>query len=364
MDKDQIQHLYMEDGTLNNFLKNRDLVIWGGGSSGKKAFESVTAAGCRVHAVCDSNIEASPFQGVPLIRPDELQAYSEYFLVLAFFAWPSVLAHLPDVFQGRIFADFPYYKKYGKQCLVCGSDNTVSAKAHFAPFIVEREFAGENKPTKLVTCSNCGMSYSEYRPNDEEMGRLYDQYWTKQYDEQRKRFEPTYSSDRYFTSEWISSRREGMYDFISSAVDLTGIKNVLDYGGDEGEYLSERFLPAQRFVFDISNRETVEGVIRIASLEELKNQSWDLILCSEMLEHVNGPKQFMRLFAELLASDAFLYVEVPHEENFKSYSDAEIHEHINFYSPKSLEKLGISSGFKLLSFKDSGFTYFCVYQKQ
>lgn len=30
MDKDQIQHLYMEDGTLNNFLKNRDLVIWGG----------------------------------------------------------------------------------------------------------------------------------------------------------------------------------------------------------------------------------------------------------------------------------------------------------------------------------------------
>ena len=342
----QVKHLYLENGSINPNLYEDSFVIWGMGGEGERLWQSLPDD-AREKVICflDSDMKkvGMKFHGKPICHSDTLKnLHDDVCVALAFNAWPEVESLISDQ-NYHVFADYRYEHEPtggGQTCIVCGG-TCVESKAHFAPFIEEREFLGHPPTSKLVTCKDCGLSFSSYRPNDEEMARLYTGYRGEEYYNTRHKHEPQYTqaeNNRYTTDEYISLRRNRLQNFIAEYV--SGVKTVLDYGGDKGQFIPERFKDAKKYVFDISGIKPCDGVENICRLDDLFHQEFDFVMCCHLLEHVSNPMEIAANLARCVAQGGYVYVEVPYETRFLRYSDYAFHEHINFFTEEALRALG------------------------
>ena len=337
-----MKHLYKETGEISDKLLQKDIVIWGCGNDGKKLYHTQESSAAKVRAFCDSNQDliGTYLFHIPVISSESLREYSDCNLALAFFRWKEIMEKIPEEMLENCYADFLFLHKdieNGIRCLICGGEQCTHDKAHFAPFLTECMFEGSKKPTQLIHCQDCGVYYSEYRPNSIEMDRLYKDYRGETYVKQRIRYEPEYTADVYYDKEVEGWRKKRLGTYLKENLNIENIHYFLDYGGDNGGFIPDEFNHACRYVYDISGVDVVPGVCRIKSLEELKNYSWDLITCCHVLEHVSDPLQIVEIMADLLHSGSYLYIEVPYENWFKQYSNVEINEHINFFDGKTME---------------------------
>lgn len=77
---------------------------------------------------------------------------------------------------------------------------------------------------------------------------------------------------------------------------------------------------------------------------------YDLIVCRHVLEHIPYPSDVLTEIHQCMKDETLLYVEVPHEAvmaqslDVKASDKKHWHEHINFFSIKSLEILLKSCG--------------------
>ena len=154
----------------------------------------------------------------------------------------------------------------------------------------------------------------------------------------------------------------------------------MDYGGNEGKTFTDRIGTRGKFVFDISGVKTIDGVNGISDFEELKQHSFDFIMCNMVFEHVSYPLEILKNLKEIGDEDTLYYIEVPDENPFikgnkfsiwknwplifnrnlsivhliKSYFKQlkdpfmPMKEHINFFTEKSLTVMIESNGFQLL----------------
>lgn len=237
-----------------------------------------------------------------------------------------------------------------KKCIICGNPHTKKLKANFVPFLTERMFNNENKQTSFIYCPVCNFYFSEYRPNEEELGRLYKDYRGEEYQKQRQKFEPAYTEEFNkslgFSEDVIAFRKYSMMQIIKNFILPENIKTVLDWGGDAGQYIPDEFVNAEKYVYDISGIKTQEGVQLLTSKESLKNRHWDLILCDHVLEHLSDPVSTVNEIISLMDKGSYLYVELPLEkyaEEYRLQGDKKestfIHEHINLFSTQTLENL-------------------------
>jgi 2-polyprenyl-3-methyl-5-hydroxy-6-metoxy-1,4-benzoquinol methylase len=96
-------------------------------------------------------------------------------------------------------------------------------------------------------------------------------------------------------------------------------------------------------VYDISGRSIVDGAKSIG-LDQTGFEDFNLIICSNVLEHVAAPAEVLNDIATKMANDAILYIEVPHEPIMMGDTDLvnlatrkkHWHEHINFFSETAL----------------------------
>jgi SAM-dependent methyltransferase len=91
------------------------------------------------------------------------------------------------------------------------------------------------------------------------------------------------------------------------------IARVLDFGGDRGELTRAAFPEAEHFVYDISGVKPAEGVRALHSMEECATVEFDLILTSNVLEHVGSPLAITRQIAQVARPGTLLFHEVPLE---------------------------------------------------
>ncbi len=93
--------------------------------------------------------------------------------------------------------------------------------------------------------------------------------------------------------------------------------------------------------------------------------SYDLITCTEVLEHLPDPLSAFKLFSSLLAPTGVLSVMTllhhTDEEHFLGWHYIREKSHVSFYSVKTLEYLGSVSGLHLLH--SDGFRYACFGKK-
>lgn len=226
-------------------------------------------------------------------------------------------------------------------CLFCLSKNITRRISRFVPFLEERMFLFEPKDTYIVHCNNCDISYSSYRPNDEEMARLYSGYRDENYQKQRQKYEPSYTKEFNenlgHNSSNVISRKKFLESIVKRYVNTDKIKKVLDYGGDSGQFIPDCFSGADKYVYEVSNVPTVDGVKNISEKEIESNPDFDFVMCCHVLEHVTNPIEVIYKLISYCKNDGYIYIEVPYET--VPFAGNYIHEHINVYRTKTFIKL-------------------------
>ena len=109
-------------------------------------------------------------------------------------------------------------------------------------------------------------------------------------------------------------------------------------------------------IYDISNKDVIDGA-KTVTRKEAFSKKYNLIICSNVLEHVSYPSDLLGDILNVMYKDSVLYIEVPLENIFLEGS-TEInlkkkhwHEHVNFYSEESLRCLMKNVGLEIISLR-------------
>ena len=256
------------------------------------------------------------------------------------------------------------------RCICCDARGLLASPAVLMPFVAKRAFGWE--PVEITSewgmrdlkpghaysicntfrCMKCGVLFLDIRFNESEMSALYRNYRGEEYTSTRERFEPGYSARNDILvagSTYIPEVEAFLSAFAAPPL------RMLDWGGDTG--LNTPFLGqlSLHHIYDISDKDPVHGGQSIGR-STIEETDYDLIVCSNVLEHVPYPEMTIRSMVAAMSSATVLYIEVPHEDliRFASSSDGlekkkkHWHEHINFFTPASIEKLLHRCGLEVL----------------
>ena len=154
---------------------------------------------------------------------------------------------------------------------------------------------------------------------------------------------------------------------ILNAIQRLGLRgDVLDFGAGSGA-LAERLLQSGQFssvtALDIQQRpSSLPAAIPniVADLNEptpLKNSVFDVIVSSEVIEHLENPRAVMREWNRLLRTDGWVVFSTPNNESWRSllslllrghyagFSDANYPAHITALLGRDIERLASETGF-------------------
>ena len=295
-------------------------------------------------------------------------------------------------------------------CLICGSQNIEKYQAKIHPFICERIKKGDAE-IALINCNKCDFVFFDYRLSSEEVNDLYYNYRDKKYQECRQKYDKSYSFEiNEFIgkdSNEIAVKKQNILTAIErSKIDLNKVESVLDFGGDSGQNIDlDIFNLKNKYLFDVSDAKPVAGVKKLQSISP--NESFDFVVSQHVLEHVSDPLEMLKTNINLLRKGGFFYFELPMDSPFLKRDwkliikrimwvlsfvldfkkrDYDVgfgkiilrkihwlflivsdlinrekrdvflmHEHINFFNKRSVEKMLEISGLKLL-YLDSGYS--------
>ena len=268
-------------------------------------------------------------------------------------------------------------------CVVCGGVLARQRRGVVTPFLAQRIGQHKRVSVSLAECSACGFQFFNPRLEPAEEASLYGGYRSPEYQKMRQSFEPWYTEKlnaSIAAPEAWKYRIGLLHQLFHGRLGLDGrsFGNVLDFGGDRGELIAELVPASRRFVYEISGVPPVAGVEALHSIEECRRYRFDLIVTSNVLEHIGSPRELIAQLASIAAPETLVFNEVPYESvsdwstRFKRLAQAGVlamtrpaiaarvlgpgmfnlmHEHVNYFSPHSLNRLMEVSGFGVL---DSG----------
>jgi SAM-dependent methyltransferase len=274
-------------------------------------------------------------------------------------------------------------------CLICDGNSLESRRAFFSPFIAKRIWNRRPFPAELLRCKACSFIFASPRFDPEEERILYAGYRADEYQKVRHACEPWYTEGfnrSMFSPETMAKRRGPLAAIFREHVPYS-VKTILDFGGDRGD-LFEGLVPgSSTYVYDISGIEPVNGIKVLHSLDECAAHRFDLIACSNVLEHVGSPRNIVDEINRIACPDSLFFIEVPSESPFGSAAFVkrfaqqlillgarpglaismlpfdfarQVHEHVNFFSVASLTKLMHVSGLEVLAkglYPSEGFSF-------
>jgi SAM-dependent methyltransferase len=257
--------------------------------------------------------------------------------------------------------------KIAKNCVCCESQRLEHAPAVLMPFVafcvfgwepaeIQPDWGLRDLPAgklysvcRSMMCKNCGLLFLDMRFDEDEMASLYFDYRGPGYCEQRERFEPGYGARNELLldgSKYIAEIEAFLKPHLAASS-----PRVLDWGGDSGINTPFRAASARHDILDISNRPLIDGA-RAVTRREVEEGDYDLIVYSNVLEHMPYPRRSLSEVASAMRPGTLLYLEVPHEEviRMNPYSDARLqakhhwHEHVNFFTEQSLDNILTATG--------------------
>lgn len=252
----------------------------------------------------------------------------------------------------RIFIMKTYFK-----CEICGNSNwkivgrkkyikkdynelNVYQKKRFR-VLFEKWFPGFHEVEFIFKyCKKCGLLVYSPRPEkiDIEIKYRFIQELEKK---------PTRSR---YNSEIKKKRSKTVYKYIDFHKSLKSIRTVLDYGGADGR-LMQSFIDNGKHCFTVDyEKNCIPGAQKLCDTvyEIEKNHSFDLIVCSHVLEHVAEPRNVLENLIRNLNSNGLIYIEVPMELRGRLPFHKEPVTHINFFTPNSLANLLITQRLNIL----------------
>ena len=257
------------------------------------------------------------------------------------------------------------------ECVICAGPLVRRKRALVAPFLAERIWDGAPFCVDLVQRKDCEFLFYNPRLEDEELGRLYRDYRKEEYQRMR------HASEAWYTPKFnydlaspgsYEKRRAILKPILHRHLNGRKITRILDYGGDRGDLVAGLLDGAQAFVFDISGIPAADSV---TSTKDPAACRADLIINSNVLEHAGFPRQHVAEIFAASPDNGLVFLEVPCELPFgfarilrrvaqmvvmaltrpaaalRSARPAGMymmHEHINYYSERSLATLVRSCG--------------------
>lgn len=224
-----------------------------------------------------------------------------------------------------------------KSCLICNSENIQS-------------FIGSYETLGLKKCVECSFVFMGNIPSESELNVYYSNY--------------SYSEEIKISPITIKRYNELLDEFDKFR--LTG--RILDVGTGRGWFLTE----AKKLGWEVYATEYSEiaieklkerGIKTISGkLEEnsFEKNYFDVITSFEVIEHINNPIEEVKLINSFLRKGGLFYCTTP---NFNSvmrlylkekYNVICYPEHLSYYTPKTLNFLLKSHGFKKLKTITSG----------
>jgi hypothetical protein len=266
-------------------------------------------------------------------------------------------------------------ERVASKCICCDSNELMSSPAILMPFVAHRALGYApvlideswglrtiNSGTaytiaKSLLCKTCFCVFLDIRFSDLEMSRLYENYRGTEYTKLRENYEPGYSERNARLSAGIKYLPV-VESFLRRYVPKH--PKILDWGGDTGQnspFKNERQILD---IFDISNKNVIPKARRVDS-SMIARQRYDLVICSNVLEHIPFPADLLVEIRKSMQNETILYIEVPHEELMRNPDTRDIshllkkhwHEHINFFTLQSLEALISLAGMQVLEIKEA-----------
>lgn len=247
---------------------------------------------------------------------------------------------------------------------------------------------------KLLKCRSCGFIFFDKRFTDSEVKKLYGQYRKQAYVRTRNKHEFYYSPQvNAAFDEDVEYRRHLIADFLANLnIDERSYKNVLDYGGDRGQFFPSCFDRSHKWLYDLSDHKPFGTVTKFSKFTADKKNFFDYVQMCHVLEHMSYPHTFIASIRGFMRPRGYLYIEVPSDHfNFRSadgnFSDAyisyitanrrmykfidvmsmffrmrlgvlpfwgimKLHEHLNFFSTNTLRCLLENNGFHVLKIEE------------
>jgi Methyltransferase domain len=218
---------------------------------------------------------------------------------------------------------------------------------------------GSRAYVEMQVCLDCSFVQTKHPFPDADLGRLYADYRSAGYNEERIRYEPTYAALAQHVGSCdreVEERVGGLSAWLRGKLSADGDFTMLDYGGSDGRFLPR--IEGKRFVFEISNITPVAGVVRIA--EEASLGTYSYVQIAHVLEHVPEPLALLKRVAAYVQPSGYLYVEVPQDlpdsriaelKAGRAQPGVVVHEHINVYCASSVTALVKAAGLEPVSIK-------------
>lgn len=267
-------------------------------------------------------------------------------------------------------------ERIATECVCCASQALRKSPAILMPFVAERAFGW--RPVEIddswglqtiknghaysicnsLFCDDCGLLFLDIRFSEAELNNLYDGYREQRYADLRDFYEPGYKQRNASLNEGINCIPE-IEEFLTPH--LAFPTRILDWGGDTGKNTPFRGRRSLLHIYDISNKPVVDGAELVDQATAFSTQ-YDLINCSNVLEHVPYPSQLIMDMKNAMNKETILYLEVPCEEIIRSGDgDKQLHlkkrhwhEHINFFNQESLRRLVNRCGLHVIGMREIG----------
>lgn len=129
---------------------------------------------------------------------------------------------------------------------------------------------------------------------------------------------------------------------------------ILDFGCGLGH---NTYLFKNSVAYDISEyslefcKSKAKNVVR--SMDDIVNESMDIVFSSHTLEHVKNPYETLCLFSAKMKKNAKLILILPVEKHSKSDFNLDINQHLFSWNFRSINNLLIKSGFSIIN------NYYC-----
>lgn len=229
-----------------------------------------------------------------------------------------------------------------RNCSVCGQDDfTVALNQEYKSVTA---FGGNSYSQTVAVCNNCGFTYSNPAPSNEELSKYYQMFSNyenhqrdgKESEQMLAKWERTYNLvEKHFPKNFHGSVLEigcatatGLSIFKSKGWDVLGIEP------------SGIAVDIARDLYDI---EVINGIFDSKLL--INRGPFDIIILSHVLEHLLLPNLILKDIRNLLGDKGLIYIEVPNLlRPFVPMGYFTI-EHLNYFTPTTLLSLMEVEGF-------------------
>lgn len=222
-------------------------------------------------------------------------------------------------------------------CVVCGCNNIEDAGTISRQSYTKQGIKTVEIPVGI--CAGCGFLFMWPVPSDREFIKVHQNVYYPNWGDNQS----------------IVAHAQKVYDFISESIPLEKCGSVLDIGCGEGKLL-EIFHDMGVNSFGIEIRQEI-------NLDRLRKKNifiystpfqdidfsrrFDLVVMDNVLEHIPTPSSVLTKISNLLSPQGYLVVSVPYLT--ESCDGVFIPEHVNYFTPTSVENLCRAYGFDVVT---------------